>query len=337
MITLSKSGELLGQNNTVLYQSTKAVLKEWESNVSIQFTTSGSTGKPKSIVFTKEQVIASIELSNKYFGLEAMSKVLCPLGLEYVAGKMMLLRALHLGIELDLCKAQELPENLSQYDFSPLVPLQLEKLLQENKSLPKTVLLGGAAINEDILSLLKSSNPSSIIYHGYGMTETLTHVAMRHIHPKFEEGFTALPGVQITLNEAGCIQICAAHLGVTPIVTTDLAEISRQGSFKLLGRADFIINSGGRKINPVELEKIFEPLINRPFFIHGLPDEKLGQRAVIFVEGSIEQKLENLLCQVPYLHKYSQPKAIIELAKFRRSSSGKIQRRKTVEQNLRLG
>lgn len=331
MITLGKSGELLGQSNSELFKSAEAVLKEWQGNGVIHFTSSGSTGKPKPIVFSKKQVMASIELSNQFFGLDKMSKVLCPLGLEYVAGKMMLLRALHLGIELDLCSAQELPENLSKYDFSPLVPLQLEKLLQEKKALPKKVLLGGAAINDTILTALKSENPVATIYHGYGMTETLTHVAMRHIHPKYEEGFTALPGIQITLNDEGCIKINAAHLGAQPILTTDLATISPQGSFKLLGRADFIINSGGRKINPFELEKAFEPFIDQPFFIHGIPDDKLGQQAVIFIEGDVDHHLEDLLRCVPTLHKYSQPKAIKVLPKFSRSSSGKIQRLKTVE------
>lgn len=166
-----------------------------------------------------------------------------------------------------------------------------------------------------------------LVYETYGMTETLTHVAIKPLNgPNKSDVFTVLDGVHFEIDDKGCLVIHTTALNSEPIVTNDLVELIDESSFRWLGRYNNVINSGGIKIIPEVVEaKLTEVIPNRPFFIAGLPDDSLGQKVVLFVEGDEPELF------FPHLDKYETPKDVYFIPEFVKTSSGKIKRKKTTE------
>ncbi len=167
------------------------------------------------------------------------------------------------------------------------------------------------------------------------MTETLTHVAVRALNPaaakminaREPEFYHGLPGIRFETDEKGRLIIHDPLVSERPLATQDLVEIIGPATFRWLGRADYVINSGGHKVIPERVEQTLAPRIHRPFYITGLPDEKLGQRVVLVLEGQgDEQEKQQLLQTIDAagLHPYDKPKAIYFVPEFRRTRSGKI-------------
>ncbi len=314
------------------FTALKEIIAEWKNSEHIHFQTSGSTGNPKSIRFRKNQVLASCQQTQKAFNLNANTACLCPLGLQYVAGKMMVLRALALDLPLFICSPQDVDKTLAEHTFYfvPLVPLQLENLIATgaNHHLPEQVLMGGSAVGTTVLEKRSKLPQSTTVWHGYGMTETLTHVALRRIHPEYQPAFTPLPNIGISsLN--GQAEIKAPYLD-SPVITNDLIQLEENGSFVILGRSDWIINSGGHKINPTEIEDLLAALLDVPFFIHGMADAKLGQKAVLICEGKTDLTKDELAAYLSdKTHQYNIPKEIYCIPQFERSAGGKILRLKS--------
>nr|WP_246293795.1 AMP-binding protein [Desulfobacter latus] len=297
--------------------------------------TSGSTGPPKAIFLEKKFVAQSALRTLEFFNLKSGQRILLCLPLRYIAGKLMVIRAL-LG-ELDLCTAEPSDDFafLAQcrdtpFRFAAMVPNQVTKLLEypERFEALGALLIGGSALPA-ILDTELQTVPTAC-FASYGMTETATHIALRRINGQnASDRFYCLKGIHVGLSEKGCLTIEMPGLETPCLFTNDLAELDDYKTFKILGRADNVIISGGIKYFPEILEKKLEDLVAYPFFIGALPDEILGNRIILVIETradeQLEKKLEAFFDQ--HLNRYERPKDIVFKDKFKRTETGKIIRR----------
>lgn len=313
-------------------------LIDWlNASASIAVKTSGSTGAPKTIMLQKKQMVNSAKATAEFFKLKEEDKAFLCLPASYIAGKMMLVRALVLGLELDyvMPNSKPLDNNAKYYDFCAMVPLQLANSLLEIKYIKKLI-VGGAALPNDLL--VKLQNTQTVIYETFGMTETITHVAARKCNTTLSGRssgdanlFNALPNVMFKKDERGCLVIDAPRVSDELVVTNDLVELITDAAFKWLGRFDTIINSGGIKLIPEEIENKLSPFIENRFFVTGVPDEKLGERLVLIVEGDLD--IEAFLLKLKassFLKKLEVPKQIYKLPLFIETKTGKIRRKECV-------
>jgi O-succinylbenzoic acid--CoA ligase len=310
--------------------------------------TSGSTGPPRKIILKREQLEWSASATKKSLRLTEKNHLFLCLDISGIGGLMMLVRAMEWKCPLTLAKPlsdalQPLSENHS-CNLLSLVPFQLATVLENPESLQKLdrfekVILGGGPLGTDLEKKLK--NRKALFFHSYGMTETCSHIALRSLsETKTGDFFRPLEGVQVSLAPDSCLQIKAPSALNGFVQTNDLAEILADGSFRILGRKDFAIISGGIKILPEQTEKqvaLFckKNNIRLRFFCYGLPDEKLGQKLVLFVEGAhdilLEKKMTVFLNSAA--EKYKAPKAIIFVPAFRYTPTGKINRTATVKEH----
>jgi o-succinylbenzoate---CoA ligase len=303
--------------------------------------TSGSTGEPKPINLTRKQMIASAKLTGKTFGLVEGDKALVCLNVDYIAGIMMLVRGMELGLNLTIIEPSGNPlENLKnhQFGFLAFVPLQLQNLLENEKNtevldISKAIIVGGAAINEVLENNIQRLKAP--VYSTYGMTETVSHIAIKRLNGGEKNGnFHVLEGVRIGIDERNCLNIIAEASNNVLVQTNDIVEIIKEKEFKLIGRFDNIINSGGVKIQLEKVEKLIEnevKILNpKRYFAFGIPDEKLGQKLVLFVEGEeVNNEIKNAFFNniQPVLSKYEVPKAIYFVEKFIETPTGKIDKK----------
>lgn len=309
-------------------------VKQWKSDIEyFTLTTSGSTGKPRPIRVSRQSMILSAELTGQVLDLKKGDTALLCMPLEFVAGKMMLVRALVLGLNLVVVKPSSHPlKELSSdtiLDFAAMTPMQVQITLNEpstfNKlSQIKKLIIGGAPVSRQLENELQ--HLPGEIFETYGMTETLTHIAFRKINgSKRSEFFGILPGIIISADDRGCLIIHAPHLDNPDIITNDLVEIISPTRFRWLGRADNVINSGGIKIFPEQLEKKLESMIMERFIVTSLPDRKIGEKLVLVIETSNPEKFEALPEIIAEnLGSYEKPREIIFIEKFPETSTGKI-------------
>jgi len=289
----------------------------------IDMQTSGTTGTPKMIRIEKQAMVNSAIATGEFFDLGMDIHVLHCLPTQYVAGKMMLVRAFILGWDLDLVApaANPLERNDHQYDFAAMVPLQAKASLEKLANIKKLI-LGGAKVSKELSQQLMEV-PSQV-YETYGMTETITHIAAKRIG---EEAFTVLPNVKISEDERHCLVIDPYAICNEPIITNDVVQVISETQFIWLGRYDNVINSGGVKLFPEQIEEKLSGLIDRRYFVKGVPDEKLGERLVLVIEGeplTIDKAIFNSL------GKFEKPKDILFVDKFAETESGKVQRDKSM-------
>ncbi|RIV68891.1 AMP-binding protein [Flagellimonas aequoris] len=311
-------------------------LLDWISNrPTLEVFTSGSTGKPKKIVLHKEHMVNSALATGEYFKLRPKQSALLCLPCTGIAGKMMLVRAMVLGLHLDEVEPTSTPlsHNQKQYDFTAMVPLQVQNSL-EDLSRIKTLIIGGAPVDEKLRSELLKIHLKA--YETYGMTETITHIAVKEIVPKPSPYFETLPHVTLATDDRGCLVIEAPKISEEKVVTNDLVELVSETRFKWLGRYDSVINSGGIKLMPETIEAKLAPVMNSRFFVTDVPDQALGQKLVLVIEGEPTPK-EALLKQIKSLKdisKYEVPKEIYFVKSFVETTTQKIHREKTVQQIL---
>ncbi|MEO6681800.1 MAG: AMP-binding protein [Ginsengibacter sp.] len=310
-------------------------MEEWlNPSPEIHLRTSGSTGTPKIITVRKDQLLASATMTATYFDFKEGQKALLCLPVHYIAGKMMIVRALNSGLNLICVNPSSNPlESLSpdvEIDFAAMIPMQLQQV----KDLPalsqiRTLLLGGGPVDA-VLEQTIQDLPTQI-YHGYGMTETFSHIALRKVNGKDASTvFKALKGISLAQDDRGCLVINAPLLLEESLTTNDVVELHSPDEFIWKGRFDHVINSGGIKIFPEELEKKLHPLLNRRFYFMGVPDAKLGQKLVLMIEGESMEKneLEALQAEMKiHFNKYELPKEIRFLREFEETESGKVRRR----------
>ena len=306
-------------------------MEEWlDGNDSLTLHTSGSTGTPKQLLVSKKSMQASAERTAAFFELSPGDTALLCLPTHYIAGKMMLVRALVIGLELDVIPSKSLLDLKGKtYDFAALIPLQVNASFDLLGNLKK-ILIGGAPIPTELRKALAKKYPHCV--ETYGMTETLTHVATRFVcYPTVP--FRAMPGIKINVDHDSCLQIMAPYISSSPICTNDVVELLDNRSFILIGRRDFVINSGGRKIFPEQLEEKLSVQLRIPFFFTGIPDVELGEKLVLVVEGGIKEKQLGLKTATKLLgaDKHLVPKDVLCLDTFVLTRTGKLNRIATLK------
>ncbi|GAB3222785.1 AMP-binding protein [Algoriphagus aestuariicola] len=320
-----------------------AFCKAWLSGDQTFFQqTSGSTGAPKRIELTRDQMQASATATGAFFKTTSDTRLLCCLSPEYIAGKMMLVRAMVWNCPVWLVEPSGNPlEDLGFIpDFVAMVPLQVEKSLNNPKSLDilkkvGNLIIGGVQTSELLKKQLAENQ--ILAWQTYGMTETVSHIALAKINDE-ELLYQVLPGVEIGMDERGALWVKSPMSGTEKIQTNDLVELLSDSSFRWLGRVDFTVNSGGVKLHPELLEKRSETIIQTvfpgsQFFFFGEPDERLGNKLVLVLETEENNEKSELLLEKlsEILHPYEIPKRVRFLNSFVMTDSGKINRLKTIE------
>ena len=311
--------------------------EEWlQPNSEMVLKTSGSTGDPKLITVHKDQMLFSASLTAGYFGFEPGQNALLCLPVNYIAGKMMIVRAMFSGLNLIVVNPSHDPLKFltsgTKIDFAAMIPFQLEQVKQMAEPVQiKNLLLGGGPVSA---KLENEANDLPIeIFHGYGMTETLSHIALRRVNGKnASQTYKVLPGIELQQDERNCLVISAGKLVNERLVTNDIVEFVSPGQFIWKGRFDNMINSGGIKLFPEELERKLQTFLKRRFYFTSLPDEKLGERLVLIIEGKPFNEVEMLLLNEALkanFTKYEIPKQIYFLQKFIETQTGKINRKMT--------
>ncbi len=301
--------------------------------------TSGSTGAPKAIKIKKRHMVNSAKATAKHFKLPAETTALLCLPVDFIAGKMMLVRALVLGWHIDMTqpKANPLDTLYKRYDFCAMTPFQVDNSLSRMHLLSKLI-IGGGVISSNLK--LRLQNLSTKVYETYGMTETVTHIAARRVNPKKPKEapvpFKALAKVSIEQDERGCLVIKAPAVSSDPVVTNDLIDIVTYKKFIWLGRVDNVINSGGIKLFPEQIEQKLEPFMEVPFFIGGVQDDALGECVALFVEQEAPFSLRKDEVINEVLERYEFPKLIYEVVRFERTANGKIKRSQTITKAINL-
>ena len=254
----------------------------------VQFKTSGSTGAPKLISFTKNQIRTSVELTAKTFGLTGESLLLCPFSLDYVAGKMMVARAWYLGGQLIFTGPKRNPyEALQDHipDFVALVPMQLMAILESSRSLKglnqaRNIIIGGAPISKKLERQIHNE-VTVPCFQTFGMTETLTHFAIRSLN-QLDQEFRALDGVSVKVDQNYRLKV-QTPLSENWLQTNDMVELTSKG-FIWNGRHDLVINSGGVKIHPEKIEKVLEHFFPKAsVFASSIEHPVLGEECVLVV------------------------------------------------------
>ncbi len=303
--------------------------QEWENEVPIRIFTSGSTGKPKEISFSKEQFIQSAKKTIAFFDLNENTKALLCLSPDTIGGKMMLVRALVGNYTLNITNPSLDPFDAleEQIDFVALVPAQVSHILKNPSSLSKLklvkhLLIGGAEIPNELVELLKLHGIKA--YQSYGMTETISHVALREIGTNTE--YHALPGIQFTCDH-NCLTVHYPEINPNPIHTTDQVELLDKQRFIWKGRADFVINSGGKKIHPEALEQRLSSYISGRFFLSSIPHPIWGEALVLLTEQPISLNKTTLADEFSAheIPKFTQTVSMVL------TDSGKIQRDRTLQ------
>jgi len=309
----------------------------------IDVQTSGSTGVPKVKTFLKDQFVASAKLTCDYFELKEGMNMLHCLSAEYIAGKMMVVRAFVSGANLitAMPSGSPLKELESNIDFTAMVPLQVQNALSDPAtngifSRIKNVIIGGASIPAKLEHQL-ISYPNNI-YATFAMTETLSHIALRKLSGQGKKGlYELLPHITISEDERGCMVIHAKHLSEQPISTNDIIVKADEKHFHWMGRYDNVINTGGVKVYPEAVEEKIAHLFpaNR-FFIASVPDDTLGQKVVMVVENMNDDEIVALKPAIEkVLGKYNVPRQYYTISKFLETPNGKVQRNETLKLALR--
>ena len=310
-------------------------LIEWfNERETVEVHTSGSTGTPKEMCVEKARMMNSAVMTLSFLNLKKGDTALLCLPLRYIAGKMMVVRALVGGLNLiPLCPSGHpvaAIENIP--DFAAMIPMQVfnsmciqeeaEKLRQV-----KHLIIGGGAIDDKLEKILKDF-PNDV-WSTYGMTETLSHIALRKINGKdAEEWYTPFPNITLNYSNEGTLIIDAPAVYPHPLVTNDLVEFNEKGQFRILGRKDNTINTGGIKVQIEQIEAALKPFIPYPFLITSAPDEKFGERVVLLIETQrseqdIQTFLENAALCTP---DYWIPKQIIRVSSIPQTETGKPDR-----------
>ncbi|HRP00968.1 MAG TPA: AMP-binding protein [Flavobacteriales bacterium] len=296
--------------------------------------TSGTTGTPKPIRISRNDLRASAALTAATFGLRPGDRALLCLPCDFVAGKMMVVRAMLLQLDLHLVDPRgSVLANLRTHDlfrFAALVPLQLHRALQEDKARLQrqfdTILLGGGPVSDALIEDLQDLDVA--VFQGYGSTETVTHVALRRLNgPGRSTVFEAIGKVHFGRDPRGCLVVYTPHLSTTQHVTNDLVELIDDTHFHWLGRHDHVILSGGKKIFPEQLEARTAGVIPYPHYFTGVHDDVLGQAVMLVLETDRPQQEvlpEVLSSLMTTLHPHELPRRVQALRRIQRTSGGKI-------------
>ncbi|MDE6175944.1 MAG: AMP-binding protein [Paramuribaculum sp.] len=310
----------------------EAFLDEWFSpSPTIEAHTSGSTGDPKLIRLLKEDMRISARSTCRSFGLNRESVMALPLSVGYIAGKMMVVRAIESGATLFVESPSSLPLVTlpadTIVDLVAVVPAQLPGLLGDGlkRVKVKAMIVGGAPVDAAAEHLVLASGIEA--FATYGMTETCSNVALRRFGTEF---YRANPGFRFTSDSRGCLVVESEAMSFGSLTTNDIVELGDDSlSFRWIGRADNIINSGGIKVSPEEVERAIGDLIPQGrFYITSRPSLRWGEEVVGVVEQGCLPGADQLRAIAARLGKAAIPKAWIETESLPRTPNGKLLRRR---------
>ena len=311
-------------------------------------------------------MVNSALATGSFFDLGKGTTALLCMNPEFIAGKMMLVRALILGWKLDIVtpSLNSLKDVKKKFDFTAMIPLQVTNSFDDLHKIKKLI-IGGGVISKELENQLQELETEC--FATYGMTETVSHIAIQKLNnsPSLRGGTTKqsydvnhnlissgiekfhynlLPNISISKDVRNCLVINAPKIAEEQIITNDIVELTSKNSFKWLGRYDNIINSGGVKLIPEQIEEKISKIIDQRFFVAGIPDEVLGEKLVLVVEiqrnkevkeqrGKVEKRkavISNAMKNLTTLDKYEIPKEIYFIEKFIETATKKIQRKKTL-------
>ncbi len=308
-------------------------INEWfSSNNVIQTKTSGSTDEAKIISIEKSKMIVSAKKTISFLKLKKGCNALLCLPINTIAGKMMVVRAIvgELNLLIGPIDSNPLNSIKTKVDFVAMVPLQFQNSIESNPSKLKSIksiIIGGGPIS---IKVEKQASSNGIkAFHTFGMTETVSHIALREIGNMTNPLYHAMEGISFSEKDKQLV-VNYPEIGITALQTTDLIKLNNSTSFEWIGRADFIINVGGIKLNPEEIETILSEYITSPFIIAGAKDEKLGEKIILIIEGDETFNLDQALLQEKLI-KFAVPKSIYYMPLFSRTESGKINRIETLK------
>ncbi len=319
-------------------------LNEWLDDKNfICVKTSGSTGKPKQIQLLKKQMIHSAKMTGNYFKLKRSNTALLCLPCDYIAGKMMVMRAMVLGLNLKLCPPTGNPMAAihEKIHFAAMIPLQVANTFEQSPQKFKWIeqlIIGGGKVDYILREQLQKVDTQC--FATYGMTETITHIAIKKLSgPGQSNYFQALPDVFLSKDDRGCLTIFAPKLADKLVITNDLIDLKNEKQFEWLGRYDNVINTGGIKVFPEKIEAKLEKLIPNRFFISSLPDKKLENKVILIIEDKAwaKEKTDALLADLQQIIcKFELPRAVFFIKKFIETPTKKIQRKRTKEKVLKF-
>ena len=318
----------------------------WENQSHFSFKTSGSTGEPKMIQFSKEEIIESANRTNTFFSTSPEDFALLCLPIDFVGGAMVLIRAIIGNYSVILLDPKEnlindLKSLSSPIHIASFLPNQWHYLSQNKELLEKVfihakgVIIGGAGFPDHLIASTKKLDFP--VYSSYGMTETISHIALRMISPDYSDYYQVLPKIIIRSNKDQTLKIKLQNTKKW-ISTNDLVKFKSDKLFKILGRKDFIINSGGLKIDPKNLENILNQILNQNnlsilYFFYPKKDLKYGEVIGLALEINKDKTIENIILEgfKSKLENKYLPKEIIYIEKFQRTWNGKINIPQTLE------
>jgi len=304
-------------------------IAQWiNDNEYVSLLTSGSTGKPKQIRVAKSAMINSALQTLAFLELQPEASALLCLSAKYIAGKMMIVRALVGGVRLlyDGVGSNPLKKLKSEIDFVALVPLQLRAIATSelaHLSKAKNIIVGGGQVQHDLE--LQAKNVGSRIYETYGMTETVSHIALRKLGDKTRT-FKVFDGIRVRSDERNCLIIEPSLVNDKRLVTNDIVDLLSPKEFVLKGRYDNVINSGGVKLIPEMIERKLEGALPFKLAVSWKDDAALGQKLVLVIESDVLPDIDETLFNG--LTKFEKPKEILCLKTFPRTETGKIIRYK---------
>ena len=306
-------------------------LEEWNNpSPYVHVQTSGSTGAPKPMLVEKQRMLNSARITCDFLGLREGDTALLCMSLDYIAGKMMVVRSIERGLKLTTVEPSGHPLSTphSPLSFAAMVPMQVYNSLQvpeekERLMQIRHLIIGGGAIDDALASALKTF--PNHVWSTYGMTETLSHIALRRLNgPDASEWYNPFPSVKVSLNEDRCLVIDAPLVCPSRLVTNDIAELSSgtdpEVKFRILGRKDNVICSGGIKIQIETVERQLRPHLQAPFLITKRPDAKFGEAVVLLTEGTVPEAQE--VCE-RILPKYHQPRVYLHVDQIPLTATGK--------------
>lgn len=293
-------------------------LSEWNNDSDrVLVHTSGSTGKPKPMMVEKKRMLNSARITCDFLGLKPGDSALLCMSLDYIAGKMVVVRSIERHLHLISVSPSGHPlKDIDMKDvngkgvngeitFAAMVPMQVYNTLQvpeerERLTHVRHLIIGGGAIDASLEKELRSLPGNIAIWSTYGMTETLSHIALRRINgDEASEWYQPFDSVKISQTDEGCLVIDAPLVCAETLVTNDIVEIEpyiynkvEKTRFRIKGRKDNVICSGGIKIQIEEVEAFLKPHLEKPFMIAKKKDEKFGEIAVLLTEDEDLKKVE---------------------------------------------
>ncbi len=312
-------------------------------------TTSGSTGEPKPITIKRDQMIASARLTERALNLKPSFHSLLCLHPKYIAGQMMLVRSFVTGMRLNVVPPVSNPLALlegQKVDFTAMVPAQVFDVIRSPFAASlndiDTLLIGGGSLDEESLALLQ--NTSCKCYATYGMTETVSHVALRTLNGNnVSREFIALPGIGIDQDERKCLVVRWDILN-KEIITNDIIELTGSNKFIWVGRWDNVINTGGKKVIPEKLEATIKGFfmkehVQMRFIVGSIPDPKFENKVIVIAEGKLsDEDIRRIQKNIgDAVEKHEIPRAIYCVDHFKETPTGKVDRKATIDNAVSKG